>query len=122
MIQLTSQAAKELLTLLAEKNLTPENGLRLAVEQGGCAGLQYAMTIGAQQPGDQLIERDGAKVFIDVPSLEQLKDCTIDHEGGLTGNGFRIINPRAVRSCGCGTSFQASSSVDDESHENRKGE
>ncbi|MFI0348630.1 MAG: HesB/IscA family protein [Chthoniobacterales bacterium] len=110
MIQLTSQAEKELLSLLAEKNLTPENGLRLAIKQGGCAGLEYVMNIGSQQPGDVLIEHNAANVFIDASSFEQLKDCTIDYQGGLTGTGFRIINPRAVRSCGCGTSFEPESS------------
>lgn len=109
MITITEQAAKEILSIIASKNHTPESGLRIAIEEGGCAGLQYAITIDQQHPGDEQTERDGAKVFIAAASFQQLKDCTIDYEDGLTGTGFRIINPQAVRSCGCGTSFQASS-------------
>jgi iron-sulfur cluster assembly protein len=106
MPSMTSAAAKQLRSLLAEKKLSENDGLRLAIEQGGCAGLQYAMNLGSQQSGDSVIESEGAFIFIDAKSLEQLADCTIDYEEGLTGSGFRIINPRAVRSCGCGTSFE----------------
>lgn len=103
---ITPQAAKHLSALLAEKNSNESYGLRLAVEEGGCAGLQYKMNLGTEQPGDSVVESEGAFIFIDAKSLEQLSDCTIDYEEGLTGSGFRIINPRAVRSCGCGTSFE----------------
>lgn len=106
MIFITPQAAKHVCELLQEKQAPKNHGLRLAVEQGGCAGLQYAMNLTAQQTGDTVIESEGALIFIDAKSLEQLADCTIDYEDGLTGSGFRIINPRAVRSCGCGTSFE----------------
>ncbi len=106
MISITPQAAKHVHELLLEKQAPHGQGLRLAVEQGGCAGLQYAMNLAAQQEGDTVIESEGAFIFIDAKSLEQLADCTIDYEGGLTGTGFRIMNPRAARSCGCGTSFE----------------
>ncbi len=103
MIQLTEQAAKHLRELAAE-NGSP--GLRLGVEKGGCAGLQYAMSLGGPQPGDEVTERDGAVVAIDPGSTDHLDGCTIDYSDGLTGSGFRILNPRASRSCGCGTSFE----------------
>ncbi len=106
MPSITPQAAKYLRSLLAEKNLAENYGLRLAVEKGGCAGLQYAMNLAPQQTGDTVIELEGAAIFIDTKSMEQLSECTIDYEEGLTGSGFRILNPRAVRSCGCGTSFE----------------
>ena len=106
MPSITPQAAKHVHELLLEKQAPHGQGLRLAVEQGGCAGLQYAMNLAAQQVGDTVIESEGAFIFIDAKSLEQLADCTIDYEDGLTGTGFRIINPRAARSCGCGTSFE----------------
>lgn len=80
--------------------------MRLAVEKGGCAGLQYAMTIGAQAQGDLVVEHLGSKVFVDPESATYLKDCELDYEDGLSGAGFRIKNPAAVRSCGCGTSFE----------------
>ena len=76
------------------------------MEKGGCAGLQYAMSLGGPQPGDVVTERDGAMVAIDPESTSQLDGCTIDYSDGLTGAGFRIINPKASRSCGCGTSFE----------------
>ncbi|MBM3857055.1 MAG: iron-sulfur cluster assembly accessory protein [Verrucomicrobia bacterium] len=112
MPSITPQAAKHVRELLQEKQAPQGHGLRLSIEQGGCAGLQYAMNLAAQQTGDTVIESEGASIFIDAKSLEQLSDCTIDYEDGLTGRGFRIINPHAVRSCGCGTSFEAKKAED----------
>ena len=103
MIHITHQAARHLRQLAEEKG---SPGLRLAVERGGCAGLQYAMSLGGPQEGDEVTERDGAVVAIDPESVGNLEGCTIDYTDGLTGSGFRIINPQASRSCGCGTSFE----------------
>lgn len=108
MITVTDNAARALLDLVCEK--APGEGLRLAVEKGGCAGLQYAMTIGAAQTGDLVVSHLGAQVFVDAASAAQLDGCTLDYEEGLAGSGFRIQNPRATRSCGCGTSFEPSAS------------
>jgi len=106
-IELTANAASQLHLLIREKSLnTVTTGLRLAVEKGGCAGLQYAMNIGAPQADDLTIERDGARLYIEAGSVAQLDGCVIDYEDGLSGAGFRVINPRAARSCGCGTSFE----------------
>jgi iron-sulfur cluster assembly protein len=107
MIGITDAAAAHLRDLAAEKAM-PGLGLRLAVEKGGCAGLQYSMSLGAPLPGDHLVEKDGAVVSVDPESTPYLDGCTIDFEDGLTGAGFRIVNPSAVRSCGCGTSFEPS--------------
>ncbi|HLB32942.1 MAG: hypothetical protein A3F67_02415 [Verrucomicrobia bacterium RIFCSPHIGHO2_12_FULL_41_10] len=106
MIHITEQAAKQLRTLAAEKMSSEKIGLRLAIEKGGCAGLQYSMILGPGQLGDELFDREGAIVFVEAASLPQFEECTLDYEDGLTGSGFRIMNPRAVRSCGCGTSFE----------------
>ncbi len=103
MIHLTEQAAKYLRELSFEKG---SPGLRLAVERGGCAGLQYAMSLGGPRDGDEVTERDGAVVAVDRGSVAHLEGCTIDYSDELTGAGFRIINPQASRSCGCGTSFE----------------
>jgi iron-sulfur cluster assembly protein len=106
-ISVTPEAARHLLELLSEKGLDPGvGGLRLGVEKGGCAGLQYAMTLGGPGPGDAMIEADGARIFVDPASAEHLEGCTLDYEDGLSGSGFRVVNPRATRSCGCGTSFE----------------
>jgi iron-sulfur cluster assembly protein len=103
-ITVTDNAASALLDLLRTKG--SGDGLRLAVEKGGCAGLQYAMTLGEQQPDDLVAEYRGAKVFVDPASGEFLKGSVLDYEDTLAGAGFRIINPGATRSCGCGTSFE----------------
>lgn len=107
MIHITEQAAKKIVSIIIEKKSPLESGLRLAVEKGGCAGFQYTMSIEKKHPNDQVVEQNGAKIFLDAASLEQLEDCTIDYEDSLTGSGFRITNPHAVRSCGCGTSFES---------------
>jgi len=105
MIEISEAAARHLRELAAEKG---SGGLRLGVEKGGCAGLQYAMSLGDPRAGDLLLERDGAVVSVDQESLPHLEDCTIDYVDDLTGAGFRVINPKAARSCGCGTSFEPS--------------
>jgi iron-sulfur cluster assembly accessory protein len=103
-IIVTDSAAQAILNLVREK--TAGGGLRLSVEKGGCAGLQYAMEIGEPTADDEVANHLGAEVFVDAASVSLLDGCTLDFEEGLSGAGFRIINPRAVRSCGCGTSFE----------------
>jgi len=107
-ITVTDDAARALLALVREKS--EGEGLRLAVEKGGCAGLQYAMTLGLAQPDDLVVEHLGSRVFVDAASAALLDGCTLDYDDGLAGAGFRIRNPRAARSCGCGTSFEPSDS------------
>lgn len=104
MIIVTESAVKQLQSILSEQE--GGKGLRLYVEHGGCAGLQYGMTIDDPKAGDALIERDGSRVLVDEASGKYLEGCTLDFDDGLTGAGFRIQNPNAVRSCGCGTSFE----------------
>lgn len=110
MIELSANAAAQLRILVAEKGLNVDiDGLRLAVEKGGCAGLQYAMTISPRETTDLVVERDGSRLFVDAASTEYLDGCEIDYEDGLSGAGFRVKNPHAARSCGCGTSFEPAS-------------
>ena len=104
MIKITDDAAQALHDLIAKKG--SGEGLRLSVEKGGCAGLQYIMEIDNRSDGQEVIEHAGAKVFVDQASSSFLAGCTLDYEDGLAGAGFRIRNPRAARSCGCGTSFE----------------
>ncbi len=107
MIQVTDSAAGHLLSLLQEKDFSPEEkGLRLFVERGGCAGMSYAMQIGAMNEGDEVIEKNGVRVFVDSESLEFLDGCHLDYVDALNDSGFKIENPNAARSCGCGTSFE----------------
>ena len=106
MITLTENAVKELIALIAKQD-TPDKGLRLSVEKGGCAGMHYVMQVSEKQADDQTIEQDGATLFLATNSLEYLNGCQIYYEYGLTDSGFKIRNPNAARSCGCGTSFEA---------------
>jgi iron-sulfur cluster assembly accessory protein len=112
MVELTASAAAQLHMLVQEKGLdTKTSGLRLSVEKGGCAGLQYAMSLGAPQENDLIVERDNSRLFIDAESLKWLDNSVIDYEEGLSGAGFRVRNPLSARSCGCGTSFEPAGSA-----------
>jgi iron-sulfur cluster assembly accessory protein len=80
--------------------------LRVSVAGGGCSGFQYVFDIDREKaPDDLVIERDGATVLIDETSVELLQGSTIDFVDDLVGQSFKIINPNATSSCGCGTSF-----------------
>ena len=105
MITLTATAVQELRALLAAKQATESAGLRLGVQKGGCAGLQYTMQVGESEPDDTVVDQDGVRVFLSPDSLEHLKGCHIDFSTDLNDSGFKIVNPNAARSCGCGTSF-----------------
>ncbi len=111
MIQLTDSAAQHLLELLEEKGVSPEEqGLRLYVEKGGCAGWSYAMKVAAPEPGDAVYAHGQAKVIVDAESLKYLQGCRLDYVDALNDAGFKIDNPNAARSCGCGTSFELAGS------------
>jgi|SRR5580693_7322474 iron-sulfur cluster assembly accessory protein len=80
--------------------------LRLAVTGGGCSGFQYNFAIDeSRQDDDLVIERDGATILIDPVSLDFLKGAEIDFTDELIGASFKVNNPNATSSCGCGTSF-----------------
>ena len=80
--------------------------LRVAVEGGGCSGFQYQFDlVEAAQPDDLMVERDGAAALVDVVSLALLKGSEIDFVDELAGAEFRVRNPNAKSSCGCGVSF-----------------
>lgn len=80
--------------------------LRVSVEGGGCSGFQYRFDIEKKSaPDDLLIERAGARVVIDPVSLQYLSGSEIDYADELIGASFKIENPKATASCGCGTSF-----------------
>jgi iron-sulfur cluster assembly protein len=76
------------------------------IAKGGCSGLQYEMSLDEKKADDAIVERDGVSFLVDRESAVYLKDATLDFQDGLTGSGFRIVNPNAARTCGCGTSFE----------------
>ena len=105
MLTVTDSAIQQLQILVREQEDSTK-GLRIFIEKGGCAGMQYAMALDHAQEGDQLFERGGVKVIVDPESAGYLEGATVDYSDDLAGAGFRIKNPNAVRSCGCGTSFE----------------
>lgn len=81
-------------------------GLRVAVEGGGCSGFQYEIAVVQAANGDDLVvERDGARLFIDPVSLPFLLGAELDWVDELIGASFKVKNPNAKSSCGCGVSF-----------------
>ncbi len=106
MINVTDSAVNHLRSLLAEQATPAGKGLRVLVAKGGCSGMQYEMTLDQRQEGDAVVQRDEVEFLIDAESADFLRDATLDFEDGLTGSGFRIVNPNAARTCGCGTSFE----------------
>jgi iron-sulfur cluster assembly accessory protein len=103
-VTVSARAARRIAQIL--KNEPAEAMLRVAVTGGGCSGFQYNFEIESARSGDDLVvERDGATVLIDPVSLDFLKGAEIDFVDDLIGQSFKINNPNATSSCGCGTSF-----------------
>lgn len=106
-ITVTPTALTVIQGLLQQRNI-PNYALRVFVSGGGCSGLQYGMSFEPHpQEYDQVVEFEGVRVVIDPTSLVYLQGAVIDFVDSLIGGGFRIDNPNAVSSCGCGTSFKA---------------
>lgn len=103
-ITLTEQAANRIREILEGEQ--GKTALRVAVAGGGCSGFQYEFDLVAgPEEGDEIIEAHGATVVIDPQSLPFLLGATIDFEDTLAGSRFRVDNPNATASCGCGVSF-----------------
>ena len=110
MITLTDDAASQLRTLLQKKEI-PDQGLRIFVQAGGCAGYEYGMTYESTSgEGDAVLEVKGIRLFLDPFSAELLEGSCIDYEDTPMGAGFRVDNPRASATCACGSSFRTESS------------
>jgi iron-sulfur cluster assembly accessory protein len=103
-ITLTERAASRIRDILARE--PGKNALRVAVNGGGCSGFQYEFVL-AEAPAedDLVIETDGVKALVDPVSQGFLAGAEIDFVDDLMGQSFRIRNPNATSSCGCGTSF-----------------
>jgi iron-sulfur cluster assembly accessory protein len=105
MIHLTESAVNAVRSAISGANV-PIEGLRIAVDAGGCAGYKYMMGLVAEaDPGDVVVEREGVKVFVDRDSLMYLAGTTVDFVIGLQNSGFTFDNPQAKQSCSCGKSF-----------------
>jgi iron-sulfur cluster assembly accessory protein len=103
-VTLTERAAERIAEIVAGE--TRPTMLRVSVEGGGCSGFQYRFDlVGEAASDDFVIERRAAKVLIDPVSLEYMAGSEIDFVDDLIGASFKIQNPNATASCGCGTSF-----------------
>ncbi|WP_276301230.1 HesB/IscA family protein [Halorussus lipolyticus] len=107
-IEVTEEAAEEALSLLEGEELdTDIAGLRLFVQQGGCAGLSYGMRFDEEaEEDDTIYEHHGLRVFVDPASMNYIEGSVVDYEDGLQGEGFHVDNPNVVSECGCGESFR----------------
>lgn len=102
---LTPKAVEMVKEAVARENLDGY-GLRVAVVGGGCSGYQYSLDLSKETgPLDTILEQDGVKVFVDMLSLGYLDGTTIDYVETMHGAGFKFENPKAVKTCGCGSSF-----------------
>lgn len=103
-VTMSASAAERIKIILSQQG--DASMLRVAVEGGGCSGFSYKFDFAkATNDDDIVIERDGAKVVIDEMSLPFLDGSEIDYVNELIGASFKIHNPNATASCGCGTSF-----------------
>jgi iron-sulfur cluster assembly protein len=107
LISMTPSAVSQLVELISQQeNASPALGLRVFVYPGGCSGMSYGMAFEDQPADDDFtIETQGIKLYVDEMSAQYVSGAKIDYEDSLMGGGFRILNPNAVRSCGCGHSF-----------------
>ena len=106
LVTLTPKASSRLKSLLQEEGKA-DLGLRIYVEGGGCHGFQYGMHFDEKPgEGDEVVEVDGVKVFIDPASIKYLQGSIVDYVDSMIGGGFSVQNPNALSSCGCGHSFR----------------
>jgi iron-sulfur cluster assembly protein len=111
-ITITPAAAVAVRELLEKRNLEGY-ALRVFVSGGGCSGFQYGMALeGNIREQDSTFETDGIKVVIDEISIDYLHGATVDFVDNLMGGGFKIENPNAVSTCGCGSSFRTKDDAD----------
>ena len=107
MITLTERAASELKDLMQSQEQAG-SALRVWVQGGGCSGLSYGMALDSETPdeSDQIFEQDGVKIYVDAISMGYMSGSSVDYVDDVLGGGFKIENPNAVSSCGCGSSFK----------------
>jgi iron-sulfur cluster assembly protein len=107
-VEVTEAAANQARDLLEGEGYdTDVAGLRLFVQQGGCAGLSYGMRFDVEpEEDDTVIQDNGLRIFVDPASMKYISGSRLEFEGGLQGAGFHVENPNVVSECGCGESFR----------------
>jgi iron-sulfur cluster assembly accessory protein len=116
-VSLTDGAVARVRALLEERQLEG-HALRVFISGGGCSGMQYGMALeGDPRESDHRFDFGGVNVVVDPMSMQYLSGAVIDYVDDLMGGGFRIENPNAVASCGCGHSFRTAETAQaDSSH------
>src|ERR1700748_2005406 len=109
MITATESAVKHLRQLLESRQPEEGTGLRLMVKRGGCGGMEYAMKLDKAGQQDQVFDQEGVRLIVDPESMGFLDGSQIDYTDSLADAGFKVENPQAARSCGCGSSFETAS-------------
>jgi iron-sulfur cluster assembly protein len=106
-ITLTTSAAAAVIELIKSKDLQ-DYALRVFIQGGGCSGYQYGMALDNRvRDTDLVFEQHGLKVIIDEVSIQYMKGTTVDYVEDQTGSGFKISNPNALSTCGCGQGSHA---------------
>ncbi|HLX06138.1 MAG TPA: iron-sulfur cluster assembly accessory protein [Candidatus Binatus sp.] len=106
-VKLTPKAIEMVSKMRAKEGLGADHGMRIGVVGGGCSGFQYSLNFDTRKEGDRVTDFGGVLVLVDEISLPYIAGTTLDYVEGLHGAGFRFDNPRASRTCGCGSSFSA---------------
>ncbi len=106
-VSLTQSAAEEVAAMINREKDNQGKLLRVYIEKGGCSGMQYGMVFDERRPDDLISESFGVSVLVDPFSANYLRGTVVDYSDALTGGGFKIKNPNARQSCGCGKSFEA---------------
>jgi iron-sulfur cluster insertion protein len=106
-VNLTPKAIEMVSKMRAKEGLGADHGMRIGVVGGGCSGFQYSLNFDTRKEGDRVTDFGGVLVLVYEISLPYIAGTTLDYVEGLHGAGFRFDNPRASRTCGCGSSFSA---------------
>ena len=101
MLSITDVAKSKAIALREDNS----HGLRIKVIGGGCSGFMYDLGFDNEGESDKIVDVGGLDLIVDNRSILYLAGSAIDFEGGLNGTGFKIVNPNANSTCGCGESF-----------------
>ena len=109
-ISLSDAAVNRVRSLLAKVE-NSETGLRVSVENGGCAGMSYKMELAQPEPGDEIVEQAGARVIVDAKAVLYLLGARMDVKTDRFSSSFVFENPNETASCGCGESVALTASA-----------
>lgn len=102
---MTEKAAEKVKAAMSKQGKN-DAALRIYVSGGGCSGFQYGLAIDEQADGDHVVEAHGVKLLVDEQSAQYLEGSEVDYVETVMGEGFRVNNPNATETCGCGHSFK----------------